>query len=214
MAHVRMMAAAQPFLSGAISKTVNLPNEATVDDVREIYEEGWKLGLKAVALYRDGCKASQPLSTSNKEQDEKESSLATSAAAAPVPAALVRPEGERVRLPKKRSGFTQEAQRRRTQGVPAHGRVRGRVAGRDLHRHAQGGRCLPLADELLRHGRVRRPAVRRAARDLRRAVHVHPLRAARRGRRTIRTSSSRPRSSTTSSACSAWSTCSATTSRR
>src|SRR5690606_6281764 len=50
MAHVRMMAAAQPFLSGAISKTVNLPNDATVEDVRTIYEEGWKLGLKAIAL--------------------------------------------------------------------------------------------------------------------------------------------------------------------
>src|SRR6185295_9436258 len=63
MAHGRMMAATQPFLSGAISKTVNLPNEATVEDVRQIYEEGWRLGLKAVALYRDGCKASQPLSS-------------------------------------------------------------------------------------------------------------------------------------------------------
>src|SRR5690606_26330696 len=72
MAHVRMMAAAQPFLSGAISKTVNLPNDATVDDVREIYEQGWKLGLKAVALYRDGCKASQPLSSTSDEKKAKE----------------------------------------------------------------------------------------------------------------------------------------------
>ena len=62
MSHVRMMAAAQPFLSGAISKTVNLPNDATVEEVQKVYEEGWRLGLKAVALYRDGCKASQPLS--------------------------------------------------------------------------------------------------------------------------------------------------------
>ena len=53
----------QPFLSGAISKTVNLPNEATVEEVGKIYEEGWRLGLKAVALYRDGCKATQPMST-------------------------------------------------------------------------------------------------------------------------------------------------------
>ena len=72
MAHVKMMAAAQPFLSGAISKTVNLPNEATVDEIAEIYSEGWRLGLKAVALYRDGCKASQPLSTtSDKKKDDK-----------------------------------------------------------------------------------------------------------------------------------------------
>jgi ribonucleoside-diphosphate reductase alpha chain len=105
------MAAAQPFLSGAISKTVNLPNDATVEDVRQIYEEGWKLGLKAVALYRDGCKASQPLNTSNTDRKEEESSSPVTApvAAVSAPAALRRPEGHRVRLPKKRSGFTQEA---------------------------------------------------------------------------------------------------------
>ena len=59
--HVRMMAAVQPFLSGAISKTVNLPAEATVDDVSDVFTLGWKLGLKAVAVYRDGCKIAQPL---------------------------------------------------------------------------------------------------------------------------------------------------------
>jgi ribonucleoside-diphosphate reductase alpha chain len=110
MSHVRMMAAVQPFLSGAISKTVNLPNESTVDEVREIYEEGWKLGLKAVALYRDGCKASQPLSTSSKERTESSGSEVSSqiqVTAAPAP--LTRPEGKRVRLPTKRRGFTQEA---------------------------------------------------------------------------------------------------------
>jgi ribonucleoside-diphosphate reductase alpha chain len=72
MSHVRMMAAAQPFLSGAISKTVNLPNDATVEDVAEDLREGWKLGLKAVALYRDGCKASQPLSSSSRRGRRKE----------------------------------------------------------------------------------------------------------------------------------------------
>jgi len=107
MSHVRMMAAVQPFLSGAISKTVNLPNEATVDEVREIYEEGWKLGLKAVALYRDGCKASQPLSTSNKEADDTEHPEELNLAV--QTSALTRPQGIRVRLPKKRRGFTQEA---------------------------------------------------------------------------------------------------------
>ncbi len=63
-AHVRMMAAAQPFLSGAISKTVNMPADSTVDDIAEAYRWGWKLGLKALAIYRDGSKQSQPLSTS------------------------------------------------------------------------------------------------------------------------------------------------------
>ncbi len=76
ISHVRMMAAVQPFLSGAISKTVNLPNDATVDDVQAIYEEGWRLGLKAVALYRDGCKASQPLSSSGEKNGEKDSAKA------------------------------------------------------------------------------------------------------------------------------------------
>jgi len=76
--HIRMMAAAQPFLSGAISKTINMPNEVTVDEVRDAYEIGWRLGLKAVALYRDGCKLSQPLSTAASKKDKTE--------AAPVPA--------------------------------------------------------------------------------------------------------------------------------
>jgi ribonucleoside-diphosphate reductase alpha chain len=62
MGHLRMMAATQPFISGAISKTVNLPNSATVEDIMEAYLQSWKLGLKAVAIYRDGCKQSQPLS--------------------------------------------------------------------------------------------------------------------------------------------------------
>jgi ribonucleoside-diphosphate reductase alpha chain len=107
MSHIRMMAAVQPFLSGAISKTVNLPNEATVEEVREIYEQGWKLGLKAVALYRDGCKASQPLSTSSKERNSE--APKESLAATPARTLSIRPEGTRVRLPKKRRGFTQEA---------------------------------------------------------------------------------------------------------
>ena len=64
MGHIKMMAAAQPFLSGAISKTVNLPHEASVDDVAEAYAESWRQGIKAVAIYRDGSKGTQPLNTS------------------------------------------------------------------------------------------------------------------------------------------------------
>ena len=63
MGHVRMMAAAQPFISGAISKTVNMPHEATAEDITGVYVEGWKLGLKAIAIYRDGSKRTQPLNT-------------------------------------------------------------------------------------------------------------------------------------------------------
>jgi ribonucleoside-diphosphate reductase alpha chain len=74
-----MMAAAQPFISGAISKTINLPNEATVEDIERAYLESWRLGLKANALYRDGCKHSQPLSTENKEKDKVANPLRQSA---------------------------------------------------------------------------------------------------------------------------------------
>src|SRR5499427_7826147 len=78
MGHVRMMAAVQPGLSGAISKTVNLPESASIEDIESIYLEGWKLGLKALAVYRDNCKVGQPLSDARKKPEE-----ASAAAAAP-----------------------------------------------------------------------------------------------------------------------------------
>jgi ribonucleoside-diphosphate reductase alpha chain len=93
MGHVRMMAAVQPALSGAISKTVNLPESATVEDIEGIYMEGWKLGLKALAVYRDNCKVGQPLSDAKKKPE-------TAAAAAATPSHDVRPV--RRRLPKQR----------------------------------------------------------------------------------------------------------------
>jgi ribonucleoside-diphosphate reductase alpha chain len=71
MGHVKMMSAVQPFLSGAISKTVNMPEEATVEDIEQLHMEAWKLGLKAVAVYRDNCKVGQPLSMAKKEGSEK-----------------------------------------------------------------------------------------------------------------------------------------------
>lgn len=80
--HLRMMAAVQPFLSGAISKTCNVPNEATVDDIREAYLEGWKLGLKALAIYRDGSKGSQPVSTKTETEGAADKAAAASVAAA------------------------------------------------------------------------------------------------------------------------------------
>jgi ribonucleoside-diphosphate reductase alpha chain len=67
LGHVRMMGAVQPFISGAISKTVNMPEEATVDDVMDLYVDAWKLGVKAIAIYRDNCKVAQPLSSSSKD---------------------------------------------------------------------------------------------------------------------------------------------------
>jgi ribonucleoside-diphosphate reductase alpha chain len=71
MGHVRMMGAVQPFISGAISKTINMPNEATVEDIMQAYIEAWKLGLKAVAIYRDGSKRTQPLNTSKVSEEKK-----------------------------------------------------------------------------------------------------------------------------------------------
>ncbi len=98
MGHVRMMAAVQPALSGAISKTVNMPEKATIADIEKIYFEGWKLGLKALAIYRDNCKVGQPLSVSKRNTAE----VAQSAEAAqPAVPHEVRPV--RRRLPKKRS---------------------------------------------------------------------------------------------------------------
>jgi len=107
MAHIGMMAAAQPFLSGAISKTVNLPHECTVEEIRQLYVDGWRMGLKALAIYRDGCKGSQPLSASGGaasvgpgEEIVNGTSPAGDMEAMPL---------HRYRLPKKRAGFTQES---------------------------------------------------------------------------------------------------------
>jgi len=74
--HVKMMSAVQPFLSGAISKTVNMPEDATVEEIEQLHMESWKLGLKAVAIYRDNCKVAQPLSMAKKEGDKKDESAA------------------------------------------------------------------------------------------------------------------------------------------
>ncbi len=70
--HIKMMAAAQPYISGAISKTVNMPNDVTAEDILKAYTEAWKLGLKAIAVYRDGCKRTQPVSTSLGKREEKQ----------------------------------------------------------------------------------------------------------------------------------------------
>jgi ribonucleoside-diphosphate reductase alpha chain len=97
MGHVRMMAAVQPFLSGAISKTVNMPETATIEEVKEIYFQGWKVGLKALAIYRDNCKVGQPLSDAKAKVEEK---------AAPASAAVELSHPVRKRLPKSRPSST------------------------------------------------------------------------------------------------------------
>jgi len=116
LGHVNMMAEVQPFLSGAISKTVNLPNETSVEEIQDIYYQAWKKGLKAIALYRDGCKLSQPLSTKSETKSEKTESKSAANPAAVPPRVGTAPALETVvskpprrKLPAKRRGFTQEA---------------------------------------------------------------------------------------------------------
>jgi ribonucleoside-diphosphate reductase alpha chain len=125
MGHIKMMAAAQPFISGAISKTINLPNDATVGTIGEAYLASWTLGLKANALYRDGCKLSQPLSTKSENAETKDEAKEAAPEVvapvverlpeAPLPLAaaathpLVQPAARRRPLPKKRRGYTVEA---------------------------------------------------------------------------------------------------------
>ncbi len=94
MGHVRMMAAVQPFLSGAISKTVNMPETASVDEIADVYFQGWKLGLKALAIYRDNCKVGQPLSDAKAKTETKSASVGNA------------PHPTRKRLPKSRPSTT------------------------------------------------------------------------------------------------------------
>lgn len=87
LGHVKMMGAVQPFISGAISKTVNMPESATVEDIEQLHLDSWKLGLKAVAIYRDNCKVAQPLSMAKKEgAEEKEQAQVTTAPTVSMPA--------------------------------------------------------------------------------------------------------------------------------
>ena len=109
-AHIRIMAAAQPFISGAISKTINLPNTASIEDVKDAYLQSWKLGIKANALYRDGSKLSQPLNTISDEEleammEEKEQNDIVKVAERIIHRYIA----HRRRLPDRRSGYTQKA---------------------------------------------------------------------------------------------------------
>jgi ribonucleoside-diphosphate reductase alpha chain len=120
--HIRMMAAAQPFISGAISKTINMPNEATVDDCKQAYMLSWKLALKANALYRDGSKLSQPLNASLISDDEDDAEDRVEELAAQPAAARVTQVTEKIverivekvvhardKMPNRRQGYTQKA---------------------------------------------------------------------------------------------------------
>ncbi|MGC9543158.1 vitamin B12-dependent ribonucleotide reductase [Streptomyces sp. UG1] len=106
MGHVRMMAAIQPWISGALSKTVNMPESATVEEVEEIYFEAWKLGVKALAIYRDNCKVGQPLSAKTKEKEKAEITEKAEATIRETVEKVVEYRPVRKRLPKGRPGIT------------------------------------------------------------------------------------------------------------
>ena len=106
MGHLKMMAATQPFISGAISKTVNLPESATVEDIMEAYIQAWKLGLKAVAIYRDGCKKSQPLSAAGTKTAQSSAGVSPATPVAEVEDLNAPPRAVRHRLPEERASIT------------------------------------------------------------------------------------------------------------
>ena len=194
-AHIRMMAAAQPFISGAISKTINMPHDATVEDVKQ------RLRVELAADAQGQRPLPRRLEAQPAAQLVADAPTTTpkTMAAADVPGGgrarcrrsprrsspLPRPAPPAARPPRR---LHAEGPHRQPQDLPPHRRVRGRHARRDLHRHAQGRRGLPQHDELLRHRRLARPAARRAARGVRRRVHVHALRAERHGEGQHRTS--------------------------
>ena len=163
--HIDMMAATQPFISGAISKTVNLPQDATVEDIADAYTRGWKGGLKALAIYRDGSKTAQALRTDAQEEKGTRGGAADAGTGAQADAARARIDHPQVLD-------------RRARGLHHRRQIRGRLGRRDLpHRHRQGGLDDAGADERLRDGDLARPPVRRAARRLRAQVQLHALRA-------------------------------------
>ncbi len=164
MGHIKMMSATQPFISGAISKTVNLPESASIGDIADAYTQGWKLGLKALAIYRDGSKTAQALKTDAGEKKE-----ADAKAEAPKPA--------RRKMPKERESITAQVLDRRPRGLHHRRQVRGRHARRDLpHRHRQGGLDPARDDERVRDFGLDRAPVRGSARGPGEQVLLHALR--------------------------------------
>ncbi|WP_262391797.1 LAGLIDADG family homing endonuclease [Nocardiopsis sp. CNR-923] len=167
MGHLRMMAAVQPFLSGAISKTVNVPEEATVADFEHLYFEGWRMGLKALAVYRDNCKVGQPLSAGGAEAGRgalRGPALRGGGPPGPPSPAQEAPERDHVVRGGRRRGLHHRrflSGRRPGRGVPE-----ARQAG--LHPGRGDGRVL--------HRGLHRPPVRRPVGDLRAEVHEHAFR--------------------------------------
>jgi ribonucleoside-diphosphate reductase alpha chain len=108
LAHINMMAATQPFISGSISKTINMPNEATIEDIKDAYMHSWKVAIKSVALYRDGSKLSQPLSGSYDIDLDDETGLVSPAAKALAASEAILKMGQKKHVPKRAAGYRQK----------------------------------------------------------------------------------------------------------
>ena len=198
--HIKMMGAVQPFLSGAISKTVNMPQTATVEDIAEAYIQAWRLGVKALAIYRDGSKTAQALRTDAQEvkeikakaeaalsageeiftQSEVDELITVAVEKAVAKVKAREDEPLRRRMPRERKSLTHKFSLGGHEGYITAGMYDGRHGRGDLpDRHRQGGLDPPRHDELVRHGDLHLAAVRRAAGDAGAQVRLHALRAGR-----------------------------------
>ena len=168
--HLKMMGAVQPFISGAISKTINMPAEATVDEIAEAYITAWKLGLKAVAIYRDGSKRTQPLNTGKDREGGRGGGCG---------ARSRRPRISRVRrkLPDERKSITHKFDIAGHEGYITVGMYEDGKPGEIFVMHVQAGLDHLGPDGLVRDGDFLRAAVRRAAAVPGRQVRAHALRA-------------------------------------
>ncbi len=178
MGHLRMMAAAQPFISGAISKTVNLPENASVEDISEAYLQAWKLGLKAVAIYRDGCKKSQPLSAAGTKTAES-GRVGTAASAVQVLEEEdfnAPPRAVRHKLQEERASITHKFKVGDHEGYITVGLYPNGDPGELFITMAKEGIHGQRPDGQLRARRLHRAAARRAPETVLRKVRAHPLR--------------------------------------
>ena len=181
--HVRMMGAVQPFISGAISKTVNMPEEATVEEVEALHLLSWELGLKAVAIYRDNCKVGQPLSTAKKDDAGRWPSTPRRPQIVERIVEKVVHAPVRQKLPRTRTSKTFEFRVADCKGFATIGEYDdGRPGEIFLTVSKQGSTLAGIMDAFAKSISLR-PAVRRAAAGLRRGVHQHALRAGRHDRR-------------------------------
>ena len=181
MGHVRMMGAVQPFLSGAISKTVNMPEAATAEDIETVYLEGWKLGLKAIAIYRDGSKRTQPLSTGKKKDDglTAEAAETIESLRRQLAAAQGRPQADRRRLPDERAAVTHKFQIAGHEGYITVGLYEDGQPGEIFLKMAKEGCTISgLMDTIATIGPPVAP-VRRAAAGPGQQVRPRPVRAGR-----------------------------------